>query len=527
MEQTVINLLQKVDRRLENIETQIYKQNDRLNSLEKIVKLTSAQSKLDSQDSGTKTTVSLGESDNFLNHVKAELRNVGKGITGDGKIRPKIKKTSSFNEKPSVKPVRVRRSPHTIPSDKDEERRINSFRRECLSKAIQWNLVDLINAVPEKHEFVLPKWLSREEVKFIMEGTDRKNHFRRFLCVLRKKEFGTMQEWLHICGFDEKVVKQVWETFQEFSDKDMNMSRLKCLRCRLIDGVSVVKVADYLYSADILTSEQEYLRISSSERPVGAQDELWKYVLQQCEKYICPEVVAIALKVALTDQLNIVDDDEILSYESLLNDIDTSDTRELLACSCNVRCSQSLHPPSCLKTMSLAGVYFSPPTRRKREKSSSSSGSPQSSSSSNSSVETICNSTNDERGDRNEDTLSPDNETFLKQPFGTTKNEKQKLDGNSTVSNLALRPRSARSRSLRRRSQQKVENFPSDSSIENFDRENLKAGPVRNSYKSVTSNLENKQSVIPVHANTVYIDTGTKYSIQLRKGISSESSTEH
>lgn len=403
----------------------------------------------------------------------------------------------------------------------DEERRLNIFRRECLSKAIQWNIVDLINAAMEKaDDSWYPKWLSREEAKLVKKETDKKNQFRRFLCVLRKKEFVVMQEWLHVCGLDETVIKQVWNIFEEFSDKDTNRSKLKCFRCRLIQGVNVQSMADYLFSADILKSEEEYLRISSTERPVGAQDDLWKCVLRDCEKYICPEIVALALKVALMELLDSAEDTMKKVYESLLSDIDTCKPQELLSCSCDRRCSQSFHPPSCLETLSLSGVYFTPLTRRKREKSSSSSEAPQSSSSSNDSLDRA----GEVRGCDRDEILSPDDDTDLKKTHGTASDNK-KPDGSGDVSKFTFRTQRSRSRSLRRkRSQTKVQ---SDSSTENISGENNNARQIHYSYKSNTNKLnENKPCMIPVKANTVYIETGTKYISVLRKARSSESSVE-
>jgi hypothetical protein len=287
--------------------------------------------------------------------------------------------------------------------------------------------------------------------------------------------------------------------------------------------VSVTDISDNLYSADILTFEEDFLRITNSERPIGAQDELWKCVLRECEKYICPKVVALALKVALKDQLENAEDNKKATYESLLSDINICSPQELLSCSCDMRCTQSLHPPSCLKSLSLAGLYFSPPTRRKQEKSSSSSEAPRSSSSSNSSLD----STTEVKKAEREIMLSPEDETDLKKPYNAASDDK-KPDGSTDFSKTTFKTGRSRSRSLRRkRSQSKAEKVQSDSSTENIDGESNKVRALKYSYKSNTNRLnENKPCMIPVHANTVYIDTGTRYFQLQRNGRASESSVE-
>lgn len=397
----------------------------------------------------------------------------------------------------------------------EEKKRLNSFRRECLSKAIQWNHVDLVNASPEK-QIILPKWLSKDEAILILEGRDMKIHLRRFLCVLRKKEFGTMQEWLNNSGFDDSVVKTIWDTFVDFSDIQRNKSIMKCFRCRLIENISALDVADYLYSADIISSEQLYLKICNSKLPVGSQEGLWKLIIEECNGYLCTSAVNIALKVALIDKCISVTETERIEYESLLSDLDHigEDPQDLLVCHCNERCSRSFHPVSCLKSMSLAGVYFSPPTQRRKEKSStSSSNDPESSLSSNSSIDSIC---------------SPNGETGVKVPIDS----QDTITGHTDIAG-SKRDREKfqscdRSNTLRRKKTHiKEERLCSESSLESVDCEDRTLGQVRNNYKSMTNTvsrrLENKPNII--NAQTVYLDTGNKY-IHVAKARSCTQSSE-
>ncbi|XP_053396411.1 uncharacterized protein LOC128545924 [Mercenaria mercenaria] len=517
MDEKVLSLLEKVDKKLDKFEDQFSQQNDRINSLEKSLKYISASKTSDAKES----IRSRHRNENFINQMKAELEEADCKKREVKGTKTKIKKSASFHEKSTRIPTRIRRSTHTVPSDKDEERRLNSFRRECLSKAIQWNVVDLVKAASEGQSIILPKWLCREEIKTIKIGSDRKNHLRRFLCILINKDFVTMQEWLQSCKLDEKVVKRVWETFEEFSDIETNKSRMKCFRCRLVETVNVLDVVDHLFSAEIISSEL-YLKISCSELIVGAQEGLWKEVLEECRRYIHPKALVTAFKISMTDKLSLLNDKEKFEYESLLSMTDETEPAGLFTCHCQERCSKSFHPVSCLKSMSLAGVYFSPPPQRKRENSSTSSENPQSSLSSGTSCETVA----EESKSREDILTSPDEETELKKPVVPPRIPKgnQGPDWKGEIVKFRGRPQSDNSRTLRRKSKQKEEICLSESSSDYFDGEQKPAIPVRNRVKSVTNmssqRLENKPNVI--RAQNVYIDSGPKYF--LPKGRASSSS---
>ncbi|XP_053391849.1 uncharacterized protein LOC128554604 [Mercenaria mercenaria] len=508
MDAKVLPLLEKVDKKFDRFDDKFSQQNDRINSLEKMLKHISASKT--SEDDRENVRSRHCRNENFINQTKAELEDADYKKRELKGTKTKIKKAASFHEKPTRIPTRIRRSIHTVPSDKDEERRLNSFRRECLSKAIQWNVVDLVKAASEGQSIILPKWLCREEIKTIKIGSDRKNHLRRFLCILIEKDFVTMQEWLQSCKLDEKVVKRVWETFEEFSDVETNKSRMKCFHCRLVETVNVLDVVDYLFSAEIISSEL-CQKISSSELIVGAQEGLWKEVLEECRRYIHPKALVTTFKISMTDKLSLLNDKEKFEYESLLSMTVETDAADLFTCRCQERCSKSFHPVSCLKSMSLAGVYFSQPPQRKRENSSSSSENPQSSLSSGTSCETVA----EESKNRADILSSPDEETELKKPVVPPRIPKgnQGQGGKSEIVKFQDRPHSDNSRTLRRKSKQKEEICHSESSSDYFDGDQKPVVPVRNSVKSVTNmsshRLENKPNVI--RAQNVIFNTGPKY----------------
>ena len=204
-------------------------------------------------------------------------------------------------------------------------------------------------------------------MKSIRQGKEKICQFRNFLCILIEKDFGTMQDWLKDCQLDKGVVQKVWITYEEFSDRETNRIRMKCFHCKLIETVNIADVVDYLFSAEIISIEL-YMRISCSEVMVGAQEGLWKEVLEECRRFIYPQALVSAFKIAITDKLNKITDSD--SDDMLLDLIEEVDANDILDCHCQERCSKSLHPLSCLKSMSLAGIYFSPPTVRKNTMSS-------------------------------------------------------------------------------------------------------------------------------------------------------------
>ena len=183
----------------------------------------------------------------------------------------------------------------------EERNRFNSCRRKCFSKPIQWKLVDLISVYRDHQDVILPKWLSKDEIKAIQSVPDRKNQLRKCVCILRKNDFQSMQQWLQNCNFDVTVINKIWETFKEFNDEEINTRKMKCFHCRMVHIASVNNVADFLVSADII-SEALYLKTVESPLPLGAQEILWRQVFCECWQYIYPNTILITFKVALFER---------------------------------------------------------------------------------------------------------------------------------------------------------------------------------------------------------------------------------
>ncbi|XP_060606928.1 uncharacterized protein LOC132759213 [Ruditapes philippinarum] len=514
MDEKVFTLLEKLNKNIEEFKDHFSQQNDRIKELEKCVKNNSAENNRGRSHEAELVQNRQSKNENFINQMRADIENVDYNENDLKGAKKKVKKAASFQERRTQRSLKERRSIHTVPSDKDEERRLKSFRRECLSGAIKWNIVDLVKALPDQQTIHMPKWLSRAEIRSIEQGTDQKNCFRRFLYVLIDKDFDTMQEWLNSCSLDEKVILQVSRTYEEFSDVETNRFRMKCFHCKLVETVNVQDVCDYLFSAEII-SRQLYLRIISSALIVGAQEGLWKDILEECRKHIYPKALVSAFKIAFTDKTSMQTGSEKDSHESLLNVIDDVDASDILDCHCKERCSKSFHPFTCLKSMSLAGVYFSPPISRKKA-SSSESGSPQSN---------LSSYDDDIKVDSENpphDLSSDSDETVLKKPDIPPRVPIANPRQDKTLRKVPNRSQ----KMLQRTSKQKDMVHCDETSSDSFDGDcKPPAIPARQSNKRVTNMSSNRQENNPnvIRAVNVYFNTGPKYNI-IKRGISESSS---
>lgn len=110
------NQLSEVKKQSDNIENQIKIQNEEINLLKETIKGVNLNDNEETVQNAT-----TYKSENFLNQMKEEIVNVDiKRSFDESGAKPKLKKTSSLNEKSRRKIARVRRSPHTVPSDKGE-----------------------------------------------------------------------------------------------------------------------------------------------------------------------------------------------------------------------------------------------------------------------------------------------------------------------------------------------------------------------------------------------------------------------
>ncbi|XP_052809976.1 uncharacterized protein LOC128238279 [Mya arenaria] len=304
--------------------------------------------------------------DNFINQVRAEIHQLG----GNKEIKTGLTKSASFND-PSTKPLKKPvRNVVSDPLPKDAKKKYEQFQRECLSKAIQWNMADIIAGCKAHKKIELPEWVTPDDVRRINYNNRRKNNnLRKFLCLLVKQDYDRMWNWL--CTYKElpqNIQEKVSRTFREFFDIDPIKSKLCCLRCRLVANTCVTKVADQLWSADIL-SDGLYIQLIDTDKKAGDQQNLWEQVIIECLDYGSIQNVLCVLKVVFSDLVTKTQGKEKEEFQEILEDIDQcgENVEKLLDCQCHELCLKSLHPLSCVKTYSSVGMYMSPPVTRKHK----------------------------------------------------------------------------------------------------------------------------------------------------------------
>lgn len=286
------------------------------------------------------------------------------------RVRRKPTKSSSFNSRSTSKGRR--RSPyrHTVPSDKDETKRIEEFRKECMSKAIKCNYVDIVNSYTRKDDPIIfqpPTWLSHKEMTIMKKKPDVKYQCRTFLAILREKDFHTVRAWIQEeSNLEEGVKNHVWKTFQEFNDTE-NIIRRLCIFCKPKMKVDCNDIIDHFNSIEIIDDDL-YNEINSSFRKTGLQDEFWIKLAEQCTMYPEQSYIIGALTIALEEILKETEEPDTRNViRGIIEELgkDCEQLGNIFRCNCKDICTKELQPLSLMESRSLAIVYTSPQNKRK------------------------------------------------------------------------------------------------------------------------------------------------------------------
>ncbi|KAH3736765.1 hypothetical protein DPMN_043338 [Dreissena polymorpha] len=267
--------------------------------------------------------------DNFINKVRAEM---SKMSVAHVKQKTNLTKSHSFSERPTRKKIASRTSV-SDPLLKDEKEKHEAFRTVCLSQSIQRHLTDIIENTTAHKRIPLPDWLSAEEIKFIQKKRQRRNNnLRKFLMILRRKDFGTMYQWVHN-NLDQKLKQMILETFNEFCDEDLNKTKYRCLRCRMSLVTCVTKVADQLKSVGIL-SDELYLNIIDTHIKTGSQETLWDSIFEECKQSQSIQIVNCAFKVSFGSLIASGKEAELSDYKAIYCSISSLNgaSNDLLVC---------------------------------------------------------------------------------------------------------------------------------------------------------------------------------------------------
>jgi len=225
-------------------------------------------------------------------------------------------------------------------------------------------MVDILEHCKAHKKIPLPDWVTDEEEKFInnRRRNKTKNNMRKFLCLLIKQDFDKMQHWLVTEEeLPQNVQSRVWTTFHEFKDHDLNMTKLRCLRCRIMANTCVKNIADQLMSAGII-DESLFYKLIDTEQKIGSQEELWNEIFDACLQYHNAQNVVCVFKVVLTDLHMKSEGRQSQFFKQILSEMraNSDEPAEMvLQCQCHLICSRHLHPVSCLKSFTLAGEYMS------------------------------------------------------------------------------------------------------------------------------------------------------------------------
>ncbi|KAH3830849.1 uncharacterized protein LOC127879373 [Dreissena polymorpha] len=271
-----------------------------------------------------------------------------------------VTKAHSFSVQPTIKYSRLQRTSVSDPLLKAQIEQHEAFRRECLSKAIQCNLPDIVDRTKPHKRIPIPEGLSDEEISFIQSRSIRKNNnLRKLLTVLVKKDFVTMTRWVR-SNLDEGVQQMIQNTYDEFRDEELNTSKFRCLRCRITLVTCVSHVADALKSAEIL-SDELYLKVIDTDLKVGAQKIVWNNVFEECACSQSHKRVHCAFLAVFYNLIDKSTGKVKRDYEAIYDDISklNSDSKDLLLCQCQKLCSSAFHPVSCVKLYTTSNLSHS------------------------------------------------------------------------------------------------------------------------------------------------------------------------
>ncbi|KAH3736764.1 hypothetical protein DPMN_043337 [Dreissena polymorpha] len=280
-----------------------------------------------------------------------------------------VKKTSvtkahSFSVQPTIKYNRPQRTSVSDPLLKAQIEQHEAFRRECLSKAIQCNLPDIVERTKPRKRIPLPDGLSDEEIAFIQSRSIRKNNnLRKLLVVLVKKDFVTMTRWVS-SNLDECVQQMIQNIYDEFRDEELNTTKFRCLRCRIALVTCVSHEADAFKSAEIL-SDELYVKVIDTDLKVGAQEIVWNNVFEECACSQSQQRVQCAFLAVFYNLIDKSTGKVKRDYEAIYDDISklNSDSKDLLLCQCQKLCSSAFHPVSCVKLYTTSNLSHSPNRR--------------------------------------------------------------------------------------------------------------------------------------------------------------------
>ncbi|XP_045165337.2 uncharacterized protein LOC123529179 [Mercenaria mercenaria] len=179
-----------------------------------------------------------------------------------------------------------------------------SDERECLANALQWHIKELVDGIVFKDselpdDLLADGCITEDECADLRTKLDRKDQVRVLLSLVKGRDFDVLKKFLkHLRSHNETVATSVEEKFEQNKKDGKRCS--KCAVCRLISQVNLKYIVDDLWRNSLI-DDGLFNLIVQTEKPAGAQDELWYGVIYSLNNYCvqCPSDVRHTLGNAL------------------------------------------------------------------------------------------------------------------------------------------------------------------------------------------------------------------------------------
>lgn len=160
-----------------------------------------------------------------------------------------------------------------------------AIRRECMSQALQANIVPIVEGL-EFTRSELPEQLigaghmTEEECDSIRTYKNRKDQIRFVVSRTKSRSLQDMEFFLGLITHQiPHVVNQIMEQFE--SNLKRNDTTTKCELCLCFENIDVKEVVDRLYSIGAI-SDSFYRNTINCSKPRGCQEYLWQKLIDIC-----------------------------------------------------------------------------------------------------------------------------------------------------------------------------------------------------------------------------------------------------
>ena len=158
--------------------------------------------------------------------------------------------------------------------------------RECLSQALQSNIVDLVDrlqfnysALPD--QLISSGHMTEDECKMLRNDiTSRKDQVRYLVSRTKCRDLKDIQRFVELIETEvPDVVAKIRQQFDE--NKRNNVKCTTCALCQCSNNVDIKDIVDMLWSVRVI-SDGFYNEVIACSKPRGSQELLWKSLIEIC-----------------------------------------------------------------------------------------------------------------------------------------------------------------------------------------------------------------------------------------------------